>query len=493
MPFPLPKFLDSNDELPDLVFGYASVKSQGGKSCFEMKALPESVESFYGKREDHKLAEKALASMGFQVTAGSRLGVAISGPPGAWEELTGGTLVCKERLVVADSATERYVTHLDIIGAKQPKSFGCGVPKATGTGIEAVVVESPRSTAAVFPSPTPPSPPGFFLRVPDDVATILNASAPHSRGFRGQGVAVSMVDTGQFAHPFFTAHSYRVRQPIAVVPGTSRAKDPIGHGTGESANIFALAPDCELQSFRASNSRGALVAAIAGFMKAKALNPKVLTNSWGGEISPSALSDADKTWSLEIQDAVEQGIFVVFSAGNGQFSLEPQVPQVFAAGGVFVDAAHNLRASDYASGYTSPFFTGRIVPDACGLVGMQPRAMYIMLPVPPGSQLDTEMSNFDEQGNAGDGTPPGDGWGRFSGTSAAAPQVAGAAATILSAKPGLTPGQIKQALVSTATDVVVGHSFPQIFNSPAGPGVDAATGAGLINVAAAVQFAIDNF
>jgi subtilisin family serine protease len=45
----------------------------------------------------------------------------------------------------------------------------------------------------------------------------------------------------------------------------------------------------------------------------------------------------------------------------------------------------------------------------------------------------------DDQGNAGDGTPPNDGWSLFSGTSAAAPQIAGAAAVLLSAKPKLTP------------------------------------------------------
>jgi len=493
MPFPLPQIIDSNDELPDIIFGYVSVKSQGGQSCFAIERLPKSTEPFHGKSEDHKSAERTLTKIGFQITAASRLGMAVAGPASAWEELTGAKLMAKERLVVADSATQRYVTHIDIVGTKQPKTLGCGIPKSVHTGVEAVVLERPRSTTAVFPSPTPPSPSGFYLRVPDDVSTALNAGAAHAQGFRGQNVTVAMVDTGQFSHPYFTAHSYRVLPPVTMVPGTSRAKDPIGHGTGESANIFAVAPDCQLQPIRASNNKGDLVAAIGGFLKAKSLHPQILTNSWGGEADPSGLSDDDKALSLELQDAVEQGIVVVFSAGNGQFSIEPQVPVVFAAGGVFMDGAQNLRASDYASGYVSPFFDKRIVPDACGLVGMQPRAMYIMLPVPPGSQLDVEMSHLDEQGNDGDGTTTADGWGRFSGTSAAAPQVAGAAAVILSAMPGLTPAQVKQALVATATDVVVGHSFPQIFNSPAGPGVDAATGAGLINVGAAVQFARDKF
>src|SRR5207245_2696183 len=167
-------------------------------------------------------------------------------------------LVTKEQLVVADSATQRYVTHIDIVGGNQPRCLGSGLPRSTAIGIEAVVLERPRSTTAVFPSPTPPAPEGFYLRVPDDVATVLNGVAAHAEAFRGQNVKVAMVDTGQFAHPYFTAHSYQVLPPVAMVPGTSRAKDPIGHGTGESANIFAVAPECQLQPIRASNSSGDL-------------------------------------------------------------------------------------------------------------------------------------------------------------------------------------------------------------------------------------------
>jgi hypothetical protein len=64
--------------------------------------------------------------------------------------------------------------------------------------------------------------------------------------------------------------------------GTDRSKDPVGHGTGESANIFAVAPQCTLQPIRGSNdgSPAQLVAALAGFMTAKQLRPQIITNSW---------------------------------------------------------------------------------------------------------------------------------------------------------------------------------------------------------------------
>jgi len=304
-----------------------------------------------------------------------------------------------------------------------------------------------------------------------------------------------MPDSGWYRHPYFTANGYQVKKPIVAVPGTNPSKDPIGHGTGESANIFAMAPGAVLQPVRGTDSAGKFVAVIAAFLKAKELAPKIITNSWGGDVDfpPAGGPDeGDLAIAAEIKDAIESGILVIFSAGNGQFSVEPQVPGVLAAGGAFVDQQGALRASDYASGYQSPWFDHEIVPTVCGLVGMQPRAQYLMLPVQPGCELDGAESVADS-GEAGDGTGASDGWALFSGTSAAAPQVAGASALVLGAKPGLKPAQVIEALSNTATDVLSGHSFPQRFNEPAGPGRDRATGWGLINASAAVDYALAKF
>ena len=95
--------------------------------------------------------------------------------------------------------------------------------------------------------------------------------------------------------------------------------------------------------------------------------------------------------------------------------------EVISAGGVFVAEDGLMLASDYASAFDSRIYPGRHVPDFCGLVGEAAnRAAYIMLPVPPGRELDRLT----------DGTA-GEGWGVFSGTSAAAPQLAGVCALLL--------------------------------------------------------------
>jgi hypothetical protein len=94
---------------------------------------------------------------------------------------------------------------------------------------------------------------------------------------------------------------------------TDRSKDPQGHGTGESANIFALAPEAVLQPIRASNNSGDLVGAMTGFLRAKELQPKIISCSWGGDqdYPPDGQPDASElAFAAEIQDAISQGILV---------------------------------------------------------------------------------------------------------------------------------------------------------------------------------------
>jgi hypothetical protein len=483
----MPPILESDNALPEVIIGYASVRSKGRTSFLDADDLSDP-EPFYGSRGDDTKANQAIEKAGLEIVAESRLGKAVAGPPGAYEELTGGTLATVERLMHTRAGRVQYVTHVDVIGSGQPEALGVG--KARPAAIEGVVIERPRAPLAIFPTPLPPSVGRFHLRVPDDVATILGAAQAHRSGQRGAGATVAMVDTGWFRHPFFTAHGYSTQPTVTVVPGTNPARDPHGHGTGESANVFAIAPEAVLRPVRAANANGDLVGAVAGFVRAKAGRPDVLTNSWGGDYVdpvPAQPDLADRALILEIQDAIAQGIVVVFAAGNGSFGAEAQVPGVIAAGGVFASIGLDLQASSYASGYRSQWFGGVDVPTVSGLVGMRPRASYIMLPIPAGCPIDVERAAAGSGGGAGDppdGTSANDGWALFSGTSAAAPQVAGAAAVLRGIRRNATPAQVAQALSNTAVDVRSGRCHPR-FNNPAGPGRDLATGSGLIDVSAA--------
>ncbi|HEY9295751.1 MAG TPA: S8 family serine peptidase, partial [Phormidium sp.] len=156
-----------------------------------------------------------------------------------------------------------------------------------------------------------------------------------------------------------------------------------------------------------------------------------------------------------------------------------------AAGGVYKHLHGSLQglleASNYASGFISPVYPGRLVPDVCGLVGQLPDGAYIMLPIPPDGLRDRVLSVV------GDGTLPSDGWAAFSGTSAAAPQIAGICALMKQVDPSLSPARVKQILQQTARDVVEGFSNPGTGGHRAREGLDLATGYGLADAYEAVE------
>jgi Subtilase family len=488
----LPAFTESDNSVPDKIIGYISVRGKASVFDNPKKGLLRSAKAYHAKQKDIDNVRRDLERSGFEILADSQLGLSVLGDAKQFDELTGGKVSPVEKLVHKGGDVHEYVTHLDITGKNQPKTVGVGLPKSKSLKIDGIVLERPAQFHAVFPSPIPLPSPKYHLNPPNDIAVLLGAVEAHQQGIRGQNVTIAMPDSGWYRHPYFTANRYSIKKPIVAVPGNDPSKDPFGHGTAQSANIFAVAPAATLQPIRMG------VGTHAAFLKAKALRPQpqIITNS---QFAPShshypptgGPDEYDKSLALEIKDAIEKGILVIFAAGNSEFSIEPQVPGVLSAGGVYVDENGVYTASDMASGYPSPWFKGVVVPTVCGLCGMKRGVKYLMLPLPAGSRLDRSAS-IGVNGAQPDLTAQDDGWAVLSGTSSAAPQVAGAAALILSAKPRLKPAQIIEALSRTALDIVLGHSSPP-FNYPAGRGLDNATGWGLINASAAVEYAVHHF
>ncbi len=348
-----------------------------------------------------------------------------------------------------------------------------------------------RAPGNGLPSAVPPPIPYFHLTAPAGIAGHLNATPAHRRGITGKGVRVVMIDSGfDHSHPYFSSNGYR--SSVVLAPGAAdRRRDGNGHGTGESANVFAIAPDATFIGVKLDNEADPQAGAsiLEGLQEALKHDPQVISVSLGydlrgaGNQPLTGLPNSLVALEAEIQAAVRRGITIVFSAGNGHYAFPGQMPDVLSAGGVFVDEDGEMQASDYASAFMSRIYSGRSVPDVCGLVGMRPHASYLALPIPPGCDID-------RQGAEHDGTAPDDGWGVFSGTSAAAPQLAGLCALLLDAEPGLSPRDIKAILRRTARDVIAGHANPASDPAgrgiPAGTGEDGATGAGLADADAAL-------
>lgn len=357
----------------------------------------------------------------------------------------------------------------------------------------------PKPADGAGPALKPPHVGYFHLEMPKGVPKLLRVEDVHRAGVTGKGVRVVMVDSGfaHGSHPFFAANGYT--STVDLAPGASQDRTDLnGHGTGESTNVFAVAPGATFIGVKVDNDadpdHGASL--LEGFQTAMEHKPRVITISMGYDLRDEhgqlgLLPNSLAALEAEVQAAVAAGVVVIFSAGNGHFSFPGMMPDVISAGGVYVDRAGKMRASDYASAFRSKIYSGRSVPDFCGLVGLQPGAFYIMLPIPLGCVIDREVAT-PEDGSPGDGTRPDDGWGVFSGTSAAAPQLAGVCALLLEKNPGLSPADVKAVLRRTARDVTAGHSNPASSDDMRTPmqasaGDDGATGAGLVDAFSAVQ------
>ena len=359
-----------------------------------------------------------------------------------------------------------------------------------GGAASPALAKTTAGAAAPGVSAGPPRVNYYHLEL-DAMAGLLNVAQVHQQGTTGKGVRVVMVDTGfDHRHPYFVSKGYNTSVDLAP-HATNDLTDLNGHGSGESANLLAVAPGITFIGIKVENDsdprNGASM--LEGFQQALLHNPQIISLSMGYDLRAgdgtqlSELPNNMAALEAEIQAAVAKGIIVVFSAGNGHFSFPGMMPDVISAGGVFVDGQGRMQASDYASAFHSKIYAGRSVPDLCGLVGMLPHASYIMLPVPPGSEIDHETSG------EGDGTTPADGWGVFSGTSAAAPQLAGVCALLLEKSPGLAPSEIKSILRRSARGVTQGAANPASSDDnvgePAGPADTNATGAGLVDALAA--------
>jgi len=467
--------------MPKRIFAQASPRSIGGVSLFEaMTSISAAtVASFQSDRRVIDEAANRLHGAGFEILQTTSFTVNIAGAQDTYEKAFRTKLVIEQRPVIKPGAIQDVAEFIECPETPLP-----GLISTKGTPfedvLEGVAIEEPRYFMA--PSMFPPLKAYWHLDVPAGVSLALNADRAHRGGTTGRGIRVAMVDSGHYAHPFFAARGYRVA-PVVLGPGAANPqKDQVGHGTGESANIFAVAPDVELLPVKMSfaNTVGAFNAAVA-------LRPDIITCSWGSSKMNGPLSAADQALAAAVAAAWAAGIVVVFSAGNGHWGFPAQHPDCIAAGGVFMAADESLRASDYASGFMSNIYAGRRVPDVCGLVGMWPGAMYIMLPLEPGDQID--------QGNSGGTHPNGDetanndGWAAFSGTSAAAPQLAGLAALIKDACSRLAPADVRDIMRKTARDVTQGKCNSNTGAHPATSGPDTATGDGLVDAQKAVLLA----
>jgi subtilisin family serine protease len=269
----------------------------------------------------------------------------------------------------------------------------------------------------------------------------------------GAGILVAVIDTGiDKTHPDLQANLVGGRNYVRAcafcAPVAANWNDDNGHGSHVAGTIGALdngsgvigvAPDLNLYAIKVLNSQGngSLSDVVAGIDHAVAVGARVINLSLGSGANDPALKAA-------VDRAAAAGILVVASAGNS---------------GAGADTV----------GYPAKYESAFAVAATCG-----PTVTSYC------TTLDARAS-FSSTGPSVDIAAPGDavystyrsgGYATLSGTSMAAPHVAGAAALILSCNPSLNGAAVRAAMVGTVLDL-----------GPAG--VDNSFGAGLLNADAA--------
>ena len=384
---------------PEQIFAEVSPKSVGGTSLFS--ALPDdavnqdTVAAFHSEPSDLREAITRLKQLGFVVhhPEASAITLTISGPPELYKQVFGVDFTTQQTTMMAealqpeadrDRTSQPYLAPVD-----DHPEFYADPPATLANSIEGVVFPQPHEFHAL--SATPPPVDYYHLELPDDVARLLRADLVQRQGITGRGVRVAMVDSGHYRHPFFTERGYQIAPVLlaADATGTDPTRDDSGHGTMESACLFAAAPGITLIPVKSMLRDPA-----AAFKVALAQNPQIINCSWGlcMRVNVNGCSGAlltqlplsERPLQAAIAEAVRRGIVVVYSAGNGHISWPAMHPDVIAVGGAYVDEAGQVQASNYASSFISPIFPGRAVPDLVGLVGQLPNAIYIMSPGQPG-------------------------------------------------------------------------------------------------------------
>ncbi|WP_161880830.1 S8 family peptidase [Deinococcus alpinitundrae] len=269
-----------------------------------------------------------------------------------------------------------------------------------------------------------------------DPLNMIGARTAQTAGFRGQGVRIGHLDTGVDPdHPELRGKIAAFAEFGAAgqrVPGSS-AHDSAEHGTHTAGllvgNTLGVAPDAQLISALVlPGGEGTFAQVIAGMQWVLDPDNNADTDDGANVVSMSlGLPGDHPEFALPVQNLLAAGVVPVFAIGNfgpgaGSTGSPGNLPDVIGVGAVD------------QQGEVAPFSSRGPVtwPGAEGSPLVKPDV------VAPGVAI---TSSF-----------PGNSSGTLSGTSQAAPLVAGAVAVMLGAKPGSSVDAVKQALYSSASN-----------------------------------------
>lgn len=261
----------------------------------------------------------------------------------------------------------------------------------------------------------------------------------HGKGIDGRGVTVAIVDSGVARHQDF---GDRIKAFKDFGSRKRAPHDPKGHGThvagiilGDGEKVDGIAPRADLVACRISSEQEAIDAVDWVIANKDKYSIDVLNLSLGVDAKADPAKDE---FRLAAERAVDAGLVVVVSAGNeckggvcpSTISSPGISPRVITVGALD-DRGTPVRKDDKVWDKSSQ---GALMEGKPDLVAEGAGVLSVLA---PGSVY-------------ADRVPGGSEYLAISGSSQAAPMVAGAAALLLQVNPALTHEQIKEILTGTA-------------------------------------------
>ncbi len=313
-------------------------------------------------------------------------------------------------------------------------------------------------------------------------ATIL-ADQVHGLGVTGSGVGVAVLDTGVdgthagLSYPGKTVQNVKVLAAPDELFGTDLVGSDLllenlpdtdtttGHGThvagivaGDGGTYAGVAPGAKIVGVGVGDGLSVLwaLSGIDWILEHRAqYTIRVVNNSWG----TTGAFDAGDPINVATKAMHDAGITVVFASGNEGSAQDTLNPYSVAPWVIGVAAGCKLGADPTSSASQCNDGRANLLADFSSR-GVPNSAVYHPTLTAPGvhivsarSKTGTVMNALDLQADATTcaiGTGDVLGYTCASGTSMAAPHIAGVVALMLEANPDLTPAQVKDVLRTTA-------------------------------------------
>ncbi|MBU3717704.1 MAG: hypothetical protein FGM45_05295 [Actinobacteria bacterium] len=314
-----------------------------------------------------------------------------------------------------------------------------------------------RSSSATSPTPVRPSGPGWYLDVINADDSDLDTAYFGSR-LDGTGWAVAVIDDGiDSGHPYLSDATGKSRV-IAEACRTNRncsggAKG--ADGPGSAAHSDNRWHGTHVAGIAIGDGRGQRPAVVRGVARAADLVAVKVSESNGSTLGSNV--DAALRWILDQRLSgmriasvnLSLSSLVVFPGNCDKSSPTTKkiIDDLLASGVVVVTATGNAASR---TGTTWPACLSNILPVGSITFSMQVSNESNIGPVVANQGLLAPGQSICSSVNRTRATT---GYGCTSGTSMAAPQVAGAVALLRQKFPSLSAGQIVTALRSTATTI----------------------------------------